>query len=189
MPHGLSNMAVQYDEVRSILLTIFSHQYEDSGSWPQWFMFDDYTHMQQEESHGDIIVWPLKVLGDYLTATLDYSILGENVPYTHWHSFDFTKETATLMEHTRKEIEYIRANFLHDTYLSAYGDGDWDDTLQPANAQLKQYMASSWTVVLTYQAVCNFAAALEQALAGMVGKADKLARGLQRMAESIHQGL
>ncbi|KAF6599665.1 hypothetical protein H6F38_33880, partial [Paenibacillus sp. EKM208P] len=84
-------------------------------------------------------------------ATRDYSILEENVPYTHRHTFDYTKQTATLMEHALKEIEYIRENFLHDTYLSAYGDGDWDDTLQPANAQLKQYMASSWTVALTYQ--------------------------------------
>lgn len=66
------------------------------------------------------------------------------------------------MEHALKEIEYIRDNFLHDTYLSVYGDGDWDDTLQPANAQLKQYMASSWTVALTYQVISNFAAALEQ---------------------------
>ncbi|KAF6562109.1 cellobiose phosphorylase [Paenibacillus sp. EKM202P] len=180
--------AVQkFDEVRSILLTVFSHQYEDSGNWPQWFMFDNYTHVQQEESHGDIIVWPLKVLGDYLTATRDYSILGENVPYTHRHTFDYTKQTATLMEHALKEIEYIRENFLHDTYLSAYGDGDWDDTLQPANAQLKQYMASSWTVALTYQVVRNFAAALEQAPADVVSEADKIAQDLHQMANGIRK--
>ncbi|MGY5484006.1 GH36-type glycosyl hydrolase domain-containing protein [Paenibacillus sp. ALE2] len=180
--------AVQkFDEVRSILLTVFSHQYEDSGNWPQWFMFDNYTHVQQEESHGDIIVWPLKVLGDYLTATRDYSILGENVPYTHRHTFDYTKQTATLMEHALKEIEYIRENFLHDTYLSAYGDGDWDDTLQPANAQLKQYMASSWTVALTYQVIRNFAAVLEQAPANVVSEADKIAQDLHQMANGIRK--
>ncbi|WP_025684429.1 GH36-type glycosyl hydrolase domain-containing protein [Paenibacillus maysiensis] len=180
--------AVQkFDEVRSILLTVFSHQYEDSGNWPQWFMFDNYTRVQQEESHGDIIVWPLKVLGDYLTATRDYSILEENVPYTNRHSFDYTKQTATLMEHAMKEIEYIRANFLHDTHLSAYGDGDWDDTLQPANAQLKQYMASSWTVALTYQVVSNFAAALEQAPAGVVSGAAEIAQELHQMAEGIRK--
>ncbi|MGM1022637.1 MAG: GH36-type glycosyl hydrolase domain-containing protein [Bacillota bacterium] len=180
--------AVQkFDEVRSILLTVFSHQYEDSGNWPQWFMFDNYTRVQQEESHGDIIVWPLKVLGDYLTATRDYSILEENVPYTNRHSFDYTKQTATLMEHAMKEIEYIRANFLHDTHLSAYGDGDWDDTLQPANTQLKQYMASSWTVALTYQVVRNFAAALEQAPTGVVSGAAEIAQELHQMAEGIRK--
>ena len=65
------------------------------------------------------------------------------------------------IDHAKKEIDYIRNNFLHDTYLSSYGDGDWDDTLQPANAQLKQYMTSSWTVALTYQSITQLATALE----------------------------
>lgn len=56
-------MATQkYDQVREILLTLYAHQYEDDGNWPQWFMFDKYTKIQQEESHGDIIVWPPKCL-------------------------------------------------------------------------------------------------------------------------------
>ncbi|AOZ93698.1 GH36-type glycosyl hydrolase domain-containing protein [Paenibacillus crassostreae] len=151
----------KYDQVRATLLTIFSHQYEDDGNWPQWFMFDKYTKVQQEESHGDIIVWPLKVLGDYLNVTRDYSILEEHVPYTSKHSFDITTETATILEHAYKEIDYIKNHFLHGTHLSSYGDGDWDDTLQPANAQLKQYMVSSWTVALTYQTLNQFAQVME----------------------------
>ncbi|KGE16378.1 GH36-type glycosyl hydrolase domain-containing protein [Paenibacillus wynnii] len=146
----------QYNQVRAILLTIFSHQYEEDGSWPQWFMFDNYTKVQQEESHGDIIVWPLKVLGDYLNVTRDYSLLKEEVPYTSKHGFDFSMETATILDHALKEIAYIKDHFLEGTHLSSYGDGDWDDTLQPANAQLKQYMVSSWTVALTYQSFNQF---------------------------------
>ena len=69
-----------------ILKMVYSHQYEDDGNWPQWFMFDKYFAIQQEESHGDIIVWPLKVLGDYLTATRRLCILDERVPYTVKHS-------------------------------------------------------------------------------------------------------
>ena len=146
----------QYDQVRAIILTIFSHQYEEDGSWPQWFMFDHYSKVQQEESHGDIIVWPLKVLGDYLNVTRDYSILNEEVPYTRKHDFEFTAVPATILDHAHKEIEYIKNHFLQGTHLSSYGDGDWDDTLQPANAQLKQYMVSSWTVALTYQSFRQF---------------------------------
>lgn len=154
-------MATQkYDQVREILLTLYAHQYEDDGNWPQWFMFDKYTKIQQEESHGDIIVWPLKVLGDYLAVTQDYSILEATVPYTRKHTFDFTEEKATLLDHARKEIQYIKDHFLHDTHLSSYGDGDWDDTLQPANPQLKQYMVSSWTVSLTYQTLNQFSEVL-----------------------------
>lgn len=151
----------KYDQVRATVLNVYSHQYEDDGNWPQWFMFDKYSKVQQEESHGDIIVWPLKVLGDYLHVTRDYSILKEQVPYTSKKSFDFTTETATILDHVHKEIEYIQNHFLHGTHLSSYGDGDWDDTLQPANAQLKRFMVSSWTVALTYQTLNQFSRVME----------------------------
>lgn len=151
----------KFEQVAEILKTVYSHQYEDDGNWPQWFMFDRYFRIQQEESHGDIIVWPLKVLGDYLAATKDYSILQERVPYTVRHKGEFTTESATLLEHALKEIAYMKDHFLHDTHLSSYGDGDWDDTLQPANAQLKQYMVSSWTVALTYQVIAQFGRVME----------------------------
>ncbi|MEK5398979.1 GH36-type glycosyl hydrolase domain-containing protein [Paenibacillus sp. FSL K6-2859] len=174
-------MATQkYEQVREILLTLYAHQYEDDGNWPQWFMFDKYTKIQQEESHGDIIVWPLKVLGDYLAVTKDYSILQETVPYTRKHSFDFTEKEATLLDHARKEVAYIKNHFLHDTHLSSYGDGDWDDTLQPANPQLKQYMVSSWTVALTYQTLNQFSEVLRS-----VDPAE--ADELKAMVDGIHE--
>src|SRR5699024_253781 len=138
-------MATQnYESVREIIKTVYAHQFEEDGNWPQWFMFDKYTHIKADESHGDIIVWPLKVIADYLETTKDYSILDEKVPYSK-HENGFTEETETIYEHVKKQIKYIEDNFLHDTYLSSYGDGDWDDTLQPANSQLKKYMASTWT--------------------------------------------
>ncbi|GGA41172.1 GH36-type glycosyl hydrolase domain-containing protein [Paenibacillus physcomitrellae] len=169
-----------YGQVRDILTTVFSHQYEDDGSWPQWFMFDGYANIQQEESHGDIIVWPLKVIGDYLTATGDFALLDERVPYTRKHSFDFTETGASVREHVKKEIGYIREHFLHDTYLSSYGDGDWDDTLQPANAQLKQFMVSSWTVALTYQAVTQLSKVLEETDPQWSAELKELAEGIRR---------
>lgn len=168
----------KYEQVRDILLTVYAHQYEDDGNWPQWFMFDKYAKIQQEESHGDIIVWPLKVLSDYLTATKDFDILDELVPYTRKHSFDFT-ETQPLREHVHKELNYIQEHFLHDTYLSSYGDGDWDDTLQPANEQLKQYMVSSWTVALTYQAIRQLSEVLQEADPDMAVGLGQLSEGIQ----------
>jgi cellobiose phosphorylase len=165
--------------VHDILLTVYSHQYEDTGNWPQWFMFDRYYKYQQEESHGDIIVWPLKVLGDYLSVTKDYSILQELVPYMDRHTFEFTGERTTLLLHARKEIQYIKEHFLHGTHLSAYGDGDWDDTLQPANAQLKRYMISSWTVALTYQTLNQLSSALADYDTGMADELQELASGIQ----------
>ncbi|WP_053373565.1 GH36-type glycosyl hydrolase domain-containing protein [Paenibacillus sp. FJAT-27812] len=169
----------KYEQVAEILKTVYSHQYEDDGNWPQWFMFDRYFRIQQEESHGDIIVWPLKVLGDYLAATKDYSILQERVPYTVRHKGDFTTESATLLEHALKEIAYMKDHFLHDTHLSSYGDGDWDDTLQPANAQLKQYMISSWTVALTYQVIAQFGRVMEAVDAVQAAELTQLASAIK----------
>ncbi|WP_178020693.1 GH36-type glycosyl hydrolase domain-containing protein [uncultured Paenibacillus sp.] len=170
----------KYGVVKDILKTVYTHQYEEDGNWPQWFMFDRYARIQQEESHGDIIVWPLKVLGDYLTATGDFGLLDEEVPYTKKGSFEPSAKPATIREHAKKEIDYIRGHFLHDTFLSSYGDGDWDDTLQPANAQLKRYMSSSWTVALTYQTFRQLAEALPEEERDWADELAGLAEGIQR---------
>lgn len=171
MPHGLeqyggaawgtrdvSQGPVEYffatdkaEIVRDIIQTLFANQFENDGNWPQWFMFDKYDQIKAEESHGDVIVWPLKVVGDYLKRTGDYSLLESQIPYTDRKTFKKTTKTVSLLEHLRKEIDYIKGNFLAGTYLSCYGDGDWDDTLQPYDSRLKKNMASSWTVALTYQ--------------------------------------
>jgi Cellobiose phosphorylase len=169
----------KYEQVAEIIKTVYSHQYEDDGNWPQWFMFDKYYRFQQEESHGDIIVWPLKVLGDYLAATKDYSILEQRVPYSIRHTGEFTEQSATLLHHAIKEIDYIKDHFLNGTHLSSYGDGDWDDTLQPANAQLKKYMISSWTVALTYQVVAQFGRVLETFDSALAEELTQLAEGIQ----------
>jgi cellobiose phosphorylase len=173
-------MATQkFNEVRDILKTVYSHQYEDDGNWPQWFMFDPYYKIQQDESHGDIIIWPLKVVTDYLTVTKDFTILQEKLPYTKRKSFEFTEESVSLFDHVKKEIAYIKQHFLHDTYLSAYGDGDWDDTLQPANAQLKRYMISSWTVALTYQVFDQLSAVLTEVDEALAAELQQLAAGIK----------
>lgn len=172
-------MATQnYDSVKEIIQTVYAHQYEDEGNWPQWFMFDEYGAVQQEESHGDVVIWPLKVVADYLAVTGDHTILDMELPYTLRENFTFSEKKHSLNEHIKKQIEYVKRHFLHDTFLSSYGDGDWDDTLQPANAQLKKYMVSSWTVALTYQAVRQFADALGESEWKM--DLQELAHGIER---------
>ncbi len=173
-------MATQhYDTVKEIIKTVYAHQYEKDGNWPQWFMFDEYSTVQQADSHGDVIVWPLKVVGDYIAATGDVAILEEKIPFTSQKDFVLTDHTDTLHAHIEKQITYIKKNFLHHTHLSSYGDGDWDDTLQPANAQLKTYMVSSWTVALTYQAVLKLSKAL--------GTKGELGKELKELAEGIQE--
>lgn len=140
-----------YQQVRQIILKLYSHQFVENGNWPQWFMFDEYRDQFADESHGDVIVWPLKVVADYLLATDDQAILTEPLPYMSLTEKKFTAEKVTLADHIKKQIAYIKDHFLFDTYVSAYGDGDWDDTLQPADPKQKKVMASTWTEELTIE--------------------------------------
>lgn len=147
--------------VREILLVLFSHQFEDDGNWPQWFMFDEYQPILASESHGDVIVWPVFALSEYLEQTGDFGILDEVIPYVSRETNQFTTKKVNLWAHVNKELEYIKTHFLKGTHLSIYGNGDWDDTLQPADSQLSTHMTSSWTDALTYQAMKKFAKMVE----------------------------
>ena len=153
-------VAQNYQTCRYILQTVYRHQYIQNGNWPQWFMFDNYRHIQHHDSHGDIIVWPLKALADYLNATGDYDILQAEIPYTNIEGYQFTTETEPLIGHVKRQIDAIKADFIPGTALSCYGGGDWDDTLQPAKQELAKNMVSGWTVSLTYQAFNAFAKAI-----------------------------
>lgn len=63
--------------------------------------------------------------------------------------------------------------------MSSYGDGDWDDTLQPANAQLKQFMVSSWTVSLTYQVMNQLSKVMEKVDSVIAYELRTLATGIE----------
>nr|WP_314263111.1 cellobiose phosphorylase [uncultured Moellerella sp.] len=153
----------RYQHVEKILCEIYRHQYLETGTWPQWFMFDDYANVQQQESHGDIVVWPLKALADYLLATGNIEILETQLPYTCIaDKFAFTTQTETILQHAERQLDHIVAHLVPGTYLSSYGDGDWDDTLQPANQSLRENMVSGWTIPLTLQTFKTLTKALEQ---------------------------
>ncbi|OTN75312.1 hypothetical protein A5886_000382 [Enterococcus sp. 8G7_MSG3316] len=169
--------------VASIIEHLFENQFEDDGNWPQWFMFDRYEKQKADESHGDVIVWPMKVVSDYLEKTKDYTILEKQIAYTDRDSFEKTA-SAPLFDHLKKEVAYIEANFLPGTYLSCYGDGDWDDTLQPNNSKLKKHMASSWTVALTYEVLKKLGKQLAAYDAEYAAHLTTLAAGVQKDFET-----
>ena len=135
----------QYPLARSVLLNIFAHQSAESGEWPQWFMFDRYT-ANAGDCHGDVVFWPLKCVGDYLNASGDTSILEEELPY-----FGEGRQEESLLEHLKTAVSIIEKRFLPGTYLISYAGGDWDDTLQPANEEMKERLVSAWTQALAYQ--------------------------------------
>ncbi|KRL96993.1 hypothetical protein [Liquorilactobacillus satsumensis] len=137
--------------VGTIIKMMYEHQFIENGNWPQWFMFDEYAEQFAAESHGDIIVWPLKVVAEYLKASQDTAILNTSLRYMSLKDKKFTSKKEKLIDHIKRQVEYLKNHFLPQTYVSAYGDGDWDDTLQPANSEQKKTMASTWTQELTLE--------------------------------------
>lgn len=151
-------LAFRHDSAaRDILERVFAHQFED-GDFPQWFMFDEYADVYQEESHGDVAVWPLIALAQYLQATGDAGFLDERVPFRSRATRGAVVAGATVADHVERILDHIDHHVVPGTRLYAYGDGDWDDTLQPARAALRRDMVSSWTIALLHQALTSLAA-------------------------------
>ena len=144
-------LALRHDEpVKEILRLVFAQQYELSGDWPQWFMLDPYAIIQDRVSHGDVIVWPLKALNDYIEATGDFAFLDEPVT---WRGDDLERtarkdSVAAISQNSWRPCG--RAS-LRGTHLIRYGEGDWNDSLQPVDPAMRDAMASSWTVALLFQ--------------------------------------
>jgi len=152
-------LAFRHDEAaKEVLRRIIARQSKADGDWPQWFMFDRYAWIAGVPSHGDVIVWPLKAVCDYVEATQDFAFLSEPVA---WREADAAPSNVT--DHLAAELAEIEARFLPGTHLPRYGEGDWNDTLQPADPSLADRMASSWTAALLYQQVSRYADLLARA--------------------------
>lgn len=168
-----------YSTAREILVTVFSHQYRTDPIWPQWFMLEPFGKTQQAHAHGDIPFWPLKALCDYMEATEDYALLEEKLPYTDPESFSAEGPEETVSQHIDRIFEHFHARCVPGTALVNYGDGDWDDTLQPADPVLRSSMVSTWTVALTYHAFRQY-----HELCAAAGR-DETAAELQSLLDKI----
>jgi cellobiose phosphorylase len=157
--------------VRDLLLRVFRNQNPD-GDWPQWFMFFERERaIRPGDSHGDIVFWPLLALAQYLLASADAELLDEVVPFFHAEG-DARAERATLFAHVERALGLIARRVIPGTRLAAYGHGDWNDSLQPADPALALRLCSSWTVTLHHQTLATLAAALRGV--GRGGPADAL---------------
>jgi len=138
-----------FDEAGQVIQLLFKNQYTD-GNWGQWFAFDRNRSLRSAHSHGDIRFWPVLALSKYVQATGDVRILDEVLPYSTPDG-GYTKEKESVAEHVNRTLNCICDNFVSGTHLTAYGDGDWNDSMQPANPEQKGHMTSAWTVALNYQ--------------------------------------
>jgi 1,2-beta-oligoglucan phosphorylase len=145
--------------MRDLLLRVMRQQNPD-GDWPQWFMFFERERdIRPGDSHGDIVFWPLVVLAQYLIASGDGGVLDERVPFFDARGPD-SGELATVWQHVERALTLIRSRVIPGTRLAAYGHGDWNDSLQPADPSLRERLCSAWTVTLHVQALTALARAL-----------------------------
>jgi CRISPR-associated protein Csx3 len=80
------------------------------------------------------------------------------------------------------------------TPLPAYGHGDWNDSLQPADPLLAARLASTWTATLQVQALRTLAGSLRTVIPGLDGQdaadatsyADQCERVAGETAEAMH---
>ncbi|MFA5058255.1 MAG: hypothetical protein WC485_09095, partial [Opitutaceae bacterium] len=171
--------AGRHAELRRILQTVFAQQYPHDGSWPQWFMFPPFRFIQQVHSHGDVCFWPVKALCDYVEAANDLAFLSTTVGYTDTHRFERVGPEETLWAHCDRVIAHVESRFVAGTALVNYGDGDWDDTLQPADATMRTRMISAWTVGLAYHTFRQLAEVCRRA--GQTDRRTRLEALLARM--------
>lgn len=148
----------RFDAIRDILRRLFAQQNPD-GDWPQFFgVFDRERCERASDSHGDIVFWPLLALARYLAAARDRSILEESVPF--FAQSEDAAEPATIEDHVERALALIERRMIHGTHLVAYGRGDWNDTLQPADPKMRDTFCSAWTVTLHCQTYVALADAL-----------------------------
>jgi 1,2-beta-oligoglucan phosphorylase len=151
----------RFEPVRDILLRLFRQQNPD-GDWPQWFMFFDRERgIRPGDSHGDIVYWPVLALAQYLLTTEDAGLLNVLVPFFHPEG-DGKAEQATLWEHVERALAVMKERVIPGTNLAAYGNGDWNDSLQPVQTGMREHLCSSWTVTLNYQTLMTLAQSLDR---------------------------
>ncbi len=163
--------------IRDLLLRVFGQQNPD-GDWPQWFMFFERERaIRPGDSHGDVVFWPLLALAQYLHASGDAGLLDERVPF--FVADPAEARPVTLWQHVEQAFTLIHARVIPGTHLAAYGHGDWNDSLQPADPAMRERLCSAWTVTLHYQVLTTLAQAL-----GDLGQTER-AGALETLAAEV----
>lgn len=168
----------RFDAVRDILVRVFKQQNPD-GDWPQWFMFFERERgIRPPDSHGDIVFWPVLALSQYIEVSGDVGFLEESLPFFHPEG-DHAAEQAPLLHHVERALALMQRRVIPGTHLAAFGNGDWNDSLQPVQPDMRDRLCSSWTVTLHYQTLKSLARAMRRA-----GR-DERARDLEIASEKI----
>ena len=171
------------EAARDLLLRAFAAQNED-GDWPQWFQFiERERELRAPDSHGDIVFWPLLAAARHVLGTGDTSLLDTQVPF---HCAPGRRRrSATVLRHVDRALGVIRRRRVAGTALAAYGHGDWNDSLQPADPSMRDRLCSAWTVILHHQTLTALARAMR--FAGHAARAGPLESEAGRIQRDLRK--
>jgi cellobiose phosphorylase len=190
-PVGLLIALGETAPLRDLILRVFGAQ-NARGDWPQAFEFYPREfHGGQQDAHGDVVFWPLLALGEYLAVTGDASLFSERPGFVDDHG---ATPGETLLEHVRRALARIASSTVPGSPLPAYGQGDWNDSLQPADPLLAARLSSTWTATLKVQALRTLAGSLRAVSSRLDGQdaldateyADQAGRVADETARALH---
>lgn len=174
----------RHDAARDLLCRVLAAQ-DATGDWPQWFMFFERERMlRADDAHGDVVLWPVLAAARYLLASGDAGWLDERLPFHAARRAD--AGSATVSAHLERALALARSRRIAGTSLVAYGHGDWNDSLQPADPALREHLCSAWTVTLHHQALTTLARAFHglgraPAAAALQAEAEAVAADFRRL--------
>ena len=190
-PVGLLIALGQTAPLRGLIMRVLRAQ-NARGDWPQSFeIYPRDLRGGQGDSHGDVVFWPVLALGEYLAVAGDTSLFAELISFVDDHG---ATAGEPLLEHVRRALAVIASSTIPGSPLPAYGHGDWNDSLQPADPHLAARLCSTWTAVLQVQALRALAASLRtvsprlegQVAADAMECADQAERVAGETAEAMH---
>jgi cellobiose phosphorylase len=173
------------EAARDLLLRVFAAQ-DEQGDWPQWFQFiERERELRAPDSHGDIVFWPLLGAARYVLGTDDTSLFEAEVPFHR--AGGRTRRPARILQHVDRALGVVGRRLVAGTALAAYGHGDWNDSLQPADPAMRERLCSTWTVVLHHQTLTALARAMK--LAGHAARATSLEAEAGRVRRDLRKTL
>jgi CRISPR-associated protein Csx3 len=92
---------------------------------------------------------------------------------------------APLSEHMARALAVVRGRTIAGTRLAAYGHGDWNDALQPADPAMRDHLCSAWTVTLHHRMLQGLAAAWRRL--GRDADADQALADAQAVADDFQR--
>ena len=181
-PVGLLIALGQIAPLRDLILRVFRAQNE-RGDWPQDFEFYPRdARGGQREAHGDVVFWPLLALGEYLAVSGDAGLFAELIPFVDDRGATVGEP---LLEHVRRALAIITTRTVPGSPLPAYGRGDWNDSLQPADPRLAARLRSTWTATLQVQSLRALAGAFRAVSSRLDGPDDASASEYADLSQRI----